>query len=172
MVPLLTTVTAQSAHCPVLTRTAARARPFLLARYGYQAASMAITEWRTRYNAFIPQDPFHWPQQPISDLPYLQAFGTLLCIVLCRAAARQYDLVGQLIYKISEADFLAIPVLARSDRRGALVQPLVPETPAETRHRILQSRTYPKGFVMAFIRGDTRASTLALTTPSALCAPF
>ena len=135
-------------------RTAARARPLLLARYGDQAASNVITEWRTRYSNVIPQIPFIGHKSPfliflIPGVRHLALYRTL------QSRGETVERIGQLIYKISEAEFLAIPVLARRIAAALWFSRWVQKR-LQRRATESQSRQYPKGYIMTFVRGDTK----------------
>jgi hypothetical protein len=149
-------------------RTAARARPRLLARYGDQAASMVIAEWRTRYSTFIPQIPFIGHNSPflIFLIPGVRHFALYRAL---QSRGETVDWVGQLIYKISEAEFLAIPVLARRIA-AALWFSRWFQKRLQKRATESQNRPYPKGYVMAFVRGDTKSFDFGIDyTECALC---
>ncbi len=150
-------------------RTASRARPLLLAWYGNQAATIVIAEWRARYSTFIPQIPFIGHNSPfliflIPGVRHLALYRAL------QSRGETVERIGQLIYKISEAEFLAIPVLVR--RIAAVLwfsrwfQKRLQRRATES-----QSRLYPKGYVMAFVRGDAKSFDYGIDyTECAVCA--
>jgi len=136
------------------SRTAARARPLLVAQYGEQAASLLIADWRSRFGAFIPQIPFIGHNSPF--LVFL--IPGIRHLALYRALQRRGETLegaGQLIFRISEAEFLAIPALARRLASALWFSPWFKRR--LEKHAIeSQKRKYPKGYVLRFVPGDDR----------------
>jgi hypothetical protein len=62
---------------------------------------------------------------------------------------------GQLIYRTSEAELLAVPVLARRIAAGRWFSRWFQKR-LQSRAAESQSRRFPKGYVLAFVHGDTK----------------
>jgi len=135
-------------------RRAARVQPILIAQYGEQAVPVLIAEWRTLFSTFIPQIPFIGHNSPflVFLIPGIRHFA------LYRALQNRGETVkrvGQLIYKISEAEFLAIPILARRIAAALWFSRWFRKR-LQRRAIESQSRQYPNGYVLAFVPGDKK----------------
>lgn len=133
-------------------RSATRAMPILTASYGQHAASVLITEWRARFDALIPRIPFIGHRSPfliflIPGIRHLALFRAL------QSRGEGVERVGQLIYKISEAEFLAIPPFVRRFAATLWFSRWFKKR-LERHANESQERPYPKGYVLAFVPGD------------------
>ena len=149
-------------------RMAARARSLLVARHGDQAASTLVAEWRTRFSTSIPQIPFIGHNSPflIFLMPGIRHLALYRAL---QSQGETVERVGQLIYRISEAELMAIPVLLRRIVRALWFSRWFQER-LQRRAAQSQSRPYPKGYVLAFVHGDKKTYDYGIDyTKCAVC---
>ena len=132
-------------------RSLARIKRVLSSRYGEEQANTLIGESRGEYEALIPQIPHIGEKSPF--LIFL--LPTVRCLAVYRALQRRGGTVeeaGELIYEMSEAEFQAIPGLARR-AIGHLWFSSWFLRRLRKRARTSQERQYPDSFVVHYVEG-------------------
>lgn len=127
-------------------------KPVLVARYGEEANAL-IHASRQKYCDLIPQIPYIGDNNPLVDVFYLPASRHLGIYKAFQEHGKTVEEVGQLVYKIGEAEITAIPGFVRRAVRIAWFSRWFT---ARLQKRAAQSRErkYPGGYVVAYLQGD------------------
>jgi len=131
----------------------ARVKPTLVARYGEEEANALMRESRQKYRDLIPQIPYIGGRNPLLDMFFFPASRHLGIYKAFLIHGKTTEEVGRLAYEIGEREIRAIPALARR-AIGVLWFSSWFTNRLQKRAALSGDRSYPGGYVAAFVPGD------------------
>jgi hypothetical protein len=134
-------------------RSITRVKPFLVACYGAEEASILLSDSHQEYEELIPQIPYIGESNPMLNLFLLPASRYLAIYRTYQAHGKTLEAAGRLVYYMGEAEIQALPRLVLRGIEILWFSGWFRDR-LQKRAELSQRRRYPGDYVIEYLDGN------------------